>query len=228
MKKKPAPRSAPKASAPARYTMKSLEQVRILAHPLRLRLLETFALNPQTTHQVAKALEVPATRLYHHVNALERVGLIRLRETRPVRGTVEKYYEAVGRRIQVDAGLFSHGKQGQGFAELNEAVGSVIEESRRDLARALEVAAETPEELRPLALRATVHATPAQIGRLKAKLLELLREPRGKGTKGKAAAPGGATARITLVFTSETLGGAPQIAVGVRGGSRAGSKSRKS
>ena len=176
------------AKKPAQYTMKSLEQVRILAHPLRLRLLEHFALGPMTTRQVAEKLGVPATRLYHHVNALEAVGLIRLKETRPVRGTIEKYYEGVARKVVVGSGVFGEG--------LSEVLANVFEEARRDLEAALERKDRTPETLKPVALRAIVHARPGDVARLRKKLLDLLQKPPGpKGT--------GAKAWITMVFTAE-------------------------
>ena len=173
------------AKKAAQYTMKSLEQVRILAHPLRLRLLENFAQSAQTTRQVAEKLGVPATRLYHHVNALEAVGLIRLKETRPVRGTIEKYYEAVAKKMIVGAGVF-----GEARGELSEVLANVLDEARRDLEAALE--REDVENLRPLALRAIVHGTPAQVAALRKKLHGLLKEMREK--KGT-----GAKAWITLV-----------------------------
>lgn len=210
--KKPAG-NAPATSAPAQYTMKTLDQVRILAHPLRLRLLEAFASAPATTHQVAKAFGVPATRLYHHVNALEKVGLIRLRETRPVRGTIEKYYEAVARRMVVGSELFSEGsgrsrqKEEARRAGINDVLASVFDEARHDVTEALGRVRSTRKGLGPVALRATVTATPAQLAALKAKLLGLLKKPLEKGaaSQGKKA-----KARITLVFAVEADGdGAP-------------------
>src|SRR5215831_19283708 len=72
-------------------------ELRALAHPLRLRLVELFAEAPRTTKQIADLLGEPPTRLYHHVAALERAGLLRLKETRQNRGTVEKWYEAIAR-----------------------------------------------------------------------------------------------------------------------------------
>ncbi|MGH7725485.1 MAG: ArsR/SmtB family transcription factor [Candidatus Eiseniibacteriota bacterium] len=90
------------ATPGGRQTIDRLEQVRVLAHPLRLRLLEIFGEGPLTTMQAAARLDLPATRLYHHVAALERVGFLRLRETRPNRGTIEKYYEVTGRSIEFD------------------------------------------------------------------------------------------------------------------------------
>lgn len=174
------------------YTMESLDQVRILAHPLRLKLIETFAERPRTTKQAAEALKMPTTRLYHHVNALERVGLIRLKETRPVRGTVEKYYEAVAKRIVVGREVF-----GERPEKVQEAVAGVLDQARRDLGDAFEKIATTPENLRPLALRATVSASPAQIATLRKKMVELIQSCR-KAKRGK-----GAKASITLVFTAE-------------------------
>src|SRR5205809_1154808 len=50
----------------------ALTQVRALAHPLRLRLIELFASGPLTAKQAAQKLGQPPTRLYHHVATLER------------------------------------------------------------------------------------------------------------------------------------------------------------
>jgi DNA-binding transcriptional ArsR family regulator len=209
MKKPASKAAAPTRSAAAQYTMKSLDQLRILAHPLRLRLLEAFASGPATTHQVAKAFGVPATRLYHHVNALERVGLIRLRETRPVRGTIEKYYEAVARRMIVGEGLLSEEggrsrrKDEARRAGLNDVLSSVFEEARRDLIEALGRGRSTPEGLRPIALRAIVTRTPAQLAVLRTKFLRLLKASKGRAPASKR---GEAKARITLVFAAEIAG----------------------
>jgi len=94
VKRAPA-RSGPKAAARKTRPGKQVQlaAMRALAHPLRLRLVELFAEGPRTTKQAALALGLPPTRLYHHVHALERAGLLRLRETRRKRGTEERYYE---------------------------------------------------------------------------------------------------------------------------------------
>jgi len=74
----------------------------------------------------------------------------------------------------------------------------VLEEASRDLRDALERAETTPENLRPVALRAMITASPAQIATLRKKMLELLQNCR-KTAKGK-----GAKTHITFVFTAET------------------------
>src|SRR5258706_13150843 len=77
------------------------QELRALAHPLRLKLLEHFAGGPRTTMQVAAIIGEPPTRLYHHVNALARAGILRLKSTRQVRGTTEKYFELAKRQLGV-------------------------------------------------------------------------------------------------------------------------------
>jgi DNA-binding transcriptional ArsR family regulator len=84
-----------------------LDQVRVLADPLRVRILESLCLEELTTKQVAEKLGEKPTRLYHHVEALEKVGLIRLTRTQQNRGTVEKYFRSVARTFRADSGLFS-------------------------------------------------------------------------------------------------------------------------
>src|SRR5690349_19465131 len=88
-RRRPANRRA--AAPPGR----EVAELRALAHPLRLRIFELFAQAPRTTMQVAELLGEPPTRLYHHVHALLRAGLLRLERTVPNRGTVEKHFAAV-------------------------------------------------------------------------------------------------------------------------------------
>ncbi len=96
------------ARRPAREVMvlTELDQIKILADPLRIRILEQLA-EERTTKQVAERLGEKPTKLYHHVDALERVGLIELTRTRQNRGTLEKYYLAVARAFRADAQAFS-------------------------------------------------------------------------------------------------------------------------
>ena len=88
-------------------TLTDLDQVKVLADPLRLRILEELCKEARTTKQVAQILGEKPTKLYHHVDALERVGLIRLTRTRQNRGTVEKYYLAVARAFRADSRIFT-------------------------------------------------------------------------------------------------------------------------
>ena len=84
----------------------NLEQMKVLADPRRIRILELLG-EERTTKQVAEILGEPPTRLYHHVAALARVGLIRLARTRQSRGALEKYYVAVAKAFSADPRLFT-------------------------------------------------------------------------------------------------------------------------
>jgi len=102
----------PKKSQPRRRnkTDKSQEplsidtvaQLKALANPLRQQLLDQFSRGPATTKQIATTLGLGRTRLYHHVAKLEEAGLLRLVETRQVRGAMEKYYETAANSMRID------------------------------------------------------------------------------------------------------------------------------
>src|SRR5262249_15887077 len=64
-------------------TVTDLGQLQALADPLRLRILGALTSEPRTTKQVADLLGEKHNKLYYHVEALERAGLIQLKETRP-------------------------------------------------------------------------------------------------------------------------------------------------
>ncbi|HEX4965847.1 MAG TPA: helix-turn-helix domain-containing protein [Thermoanaerobaculia bacterium] len=146
-----------------------LEQVRALAHPLRLRLFEMFAQRPRTTKQAADELGEAPTRLYHHVAALEKAGLVRVRETRRKRGTTEKYFEAVSHSVMPEAQSVVHGGKRD-----HAAVGFVVfDQARNELVQAL---AAGPDETKTLmAVRAVVRLSPSQAKRMGKELRELLK-----------------------------------------------------
>lgn len=80
----------------------SLNTLKMMADPMRARLLGLFASEPSTVQQVAAQLSVPVTRLYYHVHLLEEHGLIHVVEAHPVGGTIEKVYRASARQFIID------------------------------------------------------------------------------------------------------------------------------
>jgi DNA-binding transcriptional ArsR family regulator len=126
--------SPEEGALPRTLTVTDLEQVRALAGPLRLRILGTLIGAPRTTMQVAEVLGKRPTNLYHHVEALEKVGLVRLVETRPNRGTMEKYYRAVAAQFKVAASALSPAPvAGERPAEVEAVLGSILDMVREDL-----------------------------------------------------------------------------------------------
>jgi len=160
------------------YTISDLEQVRVLADPFRLKLLGAFGGRPTTTKQVAQQLGEKPTKLYHHVEALKRVGLLALKETRPNRGTLEKYYQAVATRFQIGGALFAMGKTAEPMADETAAMLlSILDTTRAELAGALnrstggsESCAENPA----MVARVLLRGKPARIEQFRDRLLALL------------------------------------------------------
>jgi len=150
-----------------------VSELRAFAHPLRLRLFELFVEKPRTTMQVAEVLGEPPTRLYHHVNALQKAGLLRVRETRQVRGSVEKYLEAVvPRPLENTADVLRTSASARQSARA--AAGAVLEQVRQDLnAEVGELKHASPG---PMILRMILGATPARAATVCKRLLAFLKE----------------------------------------------------
>jgi DNA-binding transcriptional ArsR family regulator len=122
------------ASPRTTLTVTDLEQVRALADPLRLRILGALVGAARTTMQVAELLGERPTKLYHHVEALRRAGLIRLVETRPNRGTTEKYYRAVAAQFHVAASALSPAPVAdEKHSEVEAILGSILDMAREDV-----------------------------------------------------------------------------------------------
>lgn len=77
-------------------------QLRLLADPVRQRLLKLLGLKEMSASGLATALGDQApSNVYYHVNRLRQAGLIRLVRTEPRRGAVEKFYRAVAKVFTV-------------------------------------------------------------------------------------------------------------------------------
>jgi DNA-binding transcriptional ArsR family regulator len=167
----------------------ALRQMRALAHPLRMRLIELFAERSMTTKQAALALGEPPTKLYHHVAALERAGIVRLRETRPNRGTVEKYFEISAHHVMGRPSAV------RGSPDMNVAGALVFDRARDELIRTL--AARRPgSRMEVVAIRGVLHLSAAQRRELARELVRLVKRAAARARAGRGASKrrGGASA----------------------------------
>ncbi len=76
------------------FVIEALDGIKAIADPLRMRVLMEIASGRRTVKAIAASLGVPKTRLYYHVNLLERHGMIRVASRRVVSGIEERSYEA--------------------------------------------------------------------------------------------------------------------------------------
>jgi len=130
---------------------RTVADLRALAHPLRLRMMELFAESPKTTKQVADLLGQPPTRLYHHVAALERSGLLVLKEKRRNRGAVEKWYAGVAQQVEGGA---SKGKTADSRRSARRAVAATVFEQAKQELMAMPAGAKEPALLARLVIAA--------------------------------------------------------------------------
>lgn len=75
------------------------ETLELLGDPVRLEILEQLS-EPRSVTEIAEAMGVPRTRLYHHVRLLEEAGLIRVVETREVGALTERRYQVSARSFR--------------------------------------------------------------------------------------------------------------------------------
>lgn len=153
----------------------SLDQLRALAHPLRLRMLELFAEGPRTTKQVAQLLGEPPTKLYHHANTLERVGLLRLSKTRQNRGVIEKWYEAASGTIS--------GRRPARSRTMQQAIRGLATVALEQARREVELALPRRRGGRPLVMRITAIGNERRIAQIRKRLLQVLGELRDQNSE---------------------------------------------
>jgi len=88
--------------SPKALTVKRLDQMKALAHPLRYRIFERLVVQPGSPKAVALDMGLKETRLYHHFGVLEKAGLIKRTRSQRKRGAIERTYAAAAERIVLD------------------------------------------------------------------------------------------------------------------------------
>jgi DNA-binding transcriptional ArsR family regulator len=201
-------RAAPRLPRREAYTLEDLDQVKVLADPLRLRILEAFG-EERTTKQVADLLGEPPTKLYHHVEALERVGLVELARTRQNRGTVEKYYLAVARSFRADSRLFQPAARARGRkgSALRQMVSTIFDTTAAELAALAERGEDAGGATGAVEKEAVVsfleiRASRVELEKVRAKLRKLVESlaTTTEGAAGSAGDPGQERYRLTLAY----------------------------
>ncbi len=126
---------------PDTYFLQTVEQLRTLADPLRLRITDLLGQRAMTVTQIGEAIGVPANKTHYHVRELERVGLVRLVETREKGGILEKYFRLVARGLNVPKELI----RGVSPDESVAMAGELLQVIGRNFLRAFSQAVRTEE-----------------------------------------------------------------------------------
>lgn len=123
---------------PEIYNLETVEQMRAIADELRMRIVEALSRQPMTVTQLGSLLEQPPAKVHYHVRELERVGLVKLVETREKGGILEKYYRSVAKSLNVPGTLLMMMPPDDRIAAANEFLQIVTQGFMRALAYALE------------------------------------------------------------------------------------------
>lgn len=68
-------------------------KLKLVVHPVRLRILQQLTLKELTTKQLCEFMpDVPQSSVYRHLSLLLKGGMITVTDTNPVRGIEEKVY----------------------------------------------------------------------------------------------------------------------------------------
>jgi DNA-binding transcriptional ArsR family regulator len=87
---------------PEVFELGTLEQLRALADARRMRVIDALTIKPMTVTQLGEYLGEAPAKMHYHVHELEDVGLVKLVETRPKSGILEKYYRAVAKSFRAN------------------------------------------------------------------------------------------------------------------------------
>lgn len=183
----PRGRNAPLADAV--FTVRTLEQARLLADPLRVRLLREFVAEPRTTKQVAERLQEKAPKLYRHVQALLDAGLLKRMGERKKRGTIERYLQAVAARFEVDRTLFDapaaqRAKGAGAVSDLEQLIRTLFAQTQDELLKSCAPGANVAAP--PTVARMFVRGSKAQVASIQRRIMALLAASENRSRKRSA------------------------------------------
>jgi DNA-binding transcriptional ArsR family regulator len=144
-----------------------------VAHPTRGRLLRRLK-QPQSVAELAEWLDVPVTRLYHHIKLLESDELIRVVSTRQVGAATERRYQATAQAYRLPKTLIAETEP----AQLGQLLGSVFDLAKLDFVEFVErggMATPSVDQHVTLSL-SHMQLSPSRQSELVDALVELVRE----------------------------------------------------
>ncbi len=121
------------------FYLTSIDQARTIADPLRLRLIDYLIREPLTVTQLGERVGESPAKVHYHVRELERIGVVRLVETRESErgGILEKYYRATAKNIQLSPDLLRTSPPSEAEAMLSEWFQMLMREDMHAVARAV-------------------------------------------------------------------------------------------
>ena len=120
--------------------VEDLETLKILADPMRNQILEILAPEKLTINQMAKKLGLSPSKLYYHINLLEKYGLIQEVDSIVKANIIEKVYWISAYECKMNDNLCNFSTP-EGQESTMTAMVTPIESTRQDMMRSLEARA---------------------------------------------------------------------------------------
>jgi len=141
-----------------------LEALRVVADTQRHRILCALIAEPMTAATITERLSIPRTRVYYHLDLLQRHGFIAVVDVR-IEPIPERVYRAVAASFRVDRKLLGPQEQ-----SLNEARSELLEATADDVRKV------PPSDDELLVQRAFVRLSARRRKQLRAALVALMKE----------------------------------------------------
>lgn len=125
--------------------VKDLETLKILADPMRNQILEILAPEKLTVNQIAEKLGLAPSKLYYHINLLEKYGLIREVDSIVKANIIEKVYWITAYDCKMDENLCNFSTP-EGQQTVITTMLTLINATREDIQRSLEARASALEQ----------------------------------------------------------------------------------
>jgi len=122
------------------FTIGDLETLKVIADPLRGQIIEILVSEPHTINRIAAKLGLAPSKLYYHVNMLEKVGLIKVVDTTQRGNILEKHYWVTALDYRVEDSLFNFSTP-EGQQNISDMMVAPVETTRLDIIRSLEARA---------------------------------------------------------------------------------------
>ena len=188
--------TAPESNEPLEtFMIEDLETLRALSDPLRMQIYEILVAEPASVRQIADRLGMGASRLYYHINSMEKLGLLRVVETRMVSNMVEKLYRAVAYRLDVAPNLLHFGSD-EGTSTVLDMLATHLDATREDLVRSLHVRQQdlaqgaAPRQRNVLVNRTIARIPDARAEEFSSRLVALIEEFTASDTPAAKTPPG--------------------------------------
>jgi len=176
---------------PETYTVEDIEALKILADTRRMSILESLD-TPKTVKEMAEGMDVEPTKLYYHVNLLEKHRLIQIVDTKIVSGIIEKTYQRMGKRYEVDKHILA--TDAPSDQHIEDSLEIIFDSTKNDVRRGIKAGVirmtdeEEPKEALIWRMVAQLH--PEQYAKFRQRMHDVLSDMQAQTTHQKSMVEG--------------------------------------